>query len=177
MRDDRSALMRDEIRRILNCPSLDFFYSADFVVREKLQEAIKEKLGSGSFAYSVSHSKVLGGAAFAADGVGQVGFDLEQTNRVHNEVALRVSDPDQFRKAPSAAALFVSKEAAFKALRGPRQPAILSEVEILEWNTHDFSPPLYNFTARLKSQQIQWFGVCFEDGENTVGISLFPHSS
>ena len=168
--------MREKIRTILNCPSLDYFYSEEFVDREKLQNKIDEKLREGKCSYSLSHSKVLGGAAFAADGM-QIGFDLEQTNRVHPEVALRVSDPDQLRKAPTPAALFVSKEAAFKSLRGPRQPLILSEVEILEWKTHHFSSPLYNFTARLKGQEIQWFGVCFEDGENTVGLSVFPHLS
>lgn len=145
-------------------------------MREKLQSAIDEKLRGGSLAYSVSHSKVLGGAAFAA-GELQVGFDLEETSRVSEAVALRVSDKKQLEMAPTPAALFVSKEAAFKALRGHRQPLILSEVQILEWKIHDFSLPLYNFTAGLKSQQFQWFGVCFQDGENTVGISVFPHSS
>lgn len=144
-------------------------------MREKLQEKIDAKLLEGKFSYSLSHSKVLGGAAFAADGEGHVGFDVEETSRVLPAVALRISDEEQFRSAPTPAALFVAKEASFKALRGHRQPPVLSEVEILEWKTHQFSPLLYNFTAGLKGQQIQWFGVCFEDGENTVGISLFPH--
>ncbi len=168
--------LRDEIRKLLNCPSLEFFYAAEFVDREKLQNRIEETLRGGDLAYSVSHSNILGGAAFAAD-EGQIGFDLEETARVLPAVALRISDDQQLRAAPTPAALFVAKEAAFKALRGPRQPKVLSEVEILEWYLHSFSIPLYTFSARLKGQQNLWLGVCFEDSKSTVGLSFFPHPS
>jgi len=174
MEVDRSAQLRDEIRKALNCPSLDFFYAAEFVSRDKLQRKIDEKLREVNLSYSVSHSRILGGAAFAAD---EIGFDLEETSRVSEKVALRVTSHEQLRIAPSAPMLFVAQEAAFKALRGPRQPKVVTEVEILEWLERDFFLPMYGFTARLKGQQIQWLGVCFEQDEHTIGLSHFPHST
>lgn len=177
LRDNRSARLRDEVRKILKVPSMDFFYAEDLIVRENLQTKIEEKLRGGSLAYSVSHSKSFGGAAFVDSAFGPIGFDIEETSRVTEAVALRVSDEHQLRIAPTAAAIFVAKEAAFKALRGPRQPKILSEVEIINWEVHPFSPPIYSFKAGLKGHSFQWFGVCFEDNQHTVGISFFPHST
>lgn len=177
------SLLRDEIRRTLNSPSLDFFYSPEFSSaqskdcndwREKLQTKVDQYRAGKNFSYSISHSNNLGGAAFLDSAEGQIGFDVEVTSRVLSEVALRVSSSEQLKNAPTPAALFVAKEAAFKSLRGPRQPKVLSEVEIIDWVPHSFSPLLYNFTARLKGQQIQWFGVCFEESRNTVGLSVFP---
>ncbi len=166
--------IRQEIRKTLKCPSLDFFYSAELVDREKLQKRIDETLLGTSLSHSISHSRIMGGAAFAADGIG---FDLEETSRVSEKVALRVSCPEQVRVAPSASMIFVAQEAAFKALRGPRQPKVVTEVEILEWSKRDFLVPMYDFVAGLKGQQIRWFGVCFQDAEHTIGLCLFPHSS
>ena len=178
-----SAQLRDDIRELLKSPSLDYFYSSQFGSanskscngwRERLQAEVENHIGDKKINYSISHSNYLGGAAYAAD---QVGFDIEETARVLPAVALRVSDEQQMRIAPSPAMLFVAKEAAFKSLRGPRQPRVLSEVEIISWQTHNFSQPLYYFTAQLKGQPFQWFGVCFEDSQTTVGISVFPHST
>lgn len=175
-----------EIRKLLGSSSLEYFYSPEFGSansnacsdwREKLQKQIDETLFGRNIesSYSVSHSNFLGGAALIDSAEGQVGFDIEQTARVLPAVALRVSDEEQMRLAPSPAALFVAKEAAFKSLRGSRQPKVLSEVEILEWSLQKYSFPLYIFAARLKGQQNQWLGVCFQDADHTVGISFFPH--
>ena len=99
---------------------------------------------------SISHCSNLGG--YAADSEIQahpkdqsynylspvqsaIGFDLELTSRVSTRIAERVSaDTQELEEAPSASSLWTAKEACFKALRGPHQPAILQQLKIGNWN-------------------------------------------
>lgn len=90
---------------------------------------------------SISHCQNLGGYAFSmfdSNHVHQIGFDLEESNRVRPEIAKRVSfNEDEFAAASSAASLWVAKESAFKCLKGPRQPHVISEIEIGDWQKTD----------------------------------------
>jgi hypothetical protein len=172
---------------ILSTKSLDVILAKEFgsanstscsTWRENLELAVNAKrIDNANLCASISHANFIGGAAFLEEHEGTVGFDVEETNRVLPEVALRVSDPHQAKIAPTPAALFVAKEASFKALRGPRQPSVLSKVEILEWLNCPISPSFYKFRAGLKNESFQWFGVCFEFGSHTLGLSVFPHST
>lgn len=178
----------NQIKEALGCKSLEYFYSPDFGSanaglfsdwRQKLQIEIDHRLSSSAKkSYcSISHSKHLGGAAFIAPDEGQLGFDIEESSRVSKIVAVRIADEKQFKQAPTPAALFVAKEAAFKSMRGPRQPAVISEVEIFNWEKVRQEPPLYKFSAATKGFKNQWFGVIYEDGEHTIGLCRFPHST
>lgn len=176
-----------EARRILSVKSLDIILDKDFgsansvscsTWRENLELAVNAKcIRNPNFSTSISHANFVGGAAFLDKSEGAVGFDVEESDRVLQAVALRVSDPHQLKIAPTAAALFVAKEASFKALRGPRQPTVLSKVEILEWLTCSNLPSYYKFRAAVKNESFQWFGICFEFGSHTLGLSVFRHST
>ncbi len=102
---------------------------------------------------SISHTRTLGGFAFATT-KRQVGFDLEPVTRKISEAAysraatseernmlseftwparsqLQVLMAKQQRQILQPIALWVIKEAAWKALRGPQQPKTISQIKIL----------------------------------------------
>ncbi len=99
--------------------------------REQVMDLSKWPLAEG-INISLSHCPEAGGWAIT-DWHQSVGFDLEVPKRVKAEVVARVSNPSEVSSAPSAAALWVAKEASFKALRGPRQPLLISQVQISNW--------------------------------------------
>lgn len=117
-------------------------------LREKLIESGRDvpegtdPLKTQGVPISVSHTDELGGFVWInlkepMPGL-QIGLDIENSTRVHEVVAKRICKSEaEFKAAPSPSSLWVAKEAAFKALRGPKQPQVLSEVEITEWTTVD----------------------------------------
>lgn len=86
---------------------------------------------------SISHSQGLGGyvlSIFDTNRAYQIGFDIEETRRVRPELAKRVSySEEEFTSSESPASLWVAKESSFKCLKGPKQPLVVSEIEIGEW--------------------------------------------
>lgn len=90
---------------------------------------------------SISHSHNLGGYVFSifdAEDVYQIGFDIEESARAKAETVRRIAfDADELNRSPTPASLWVAKEAAFKALKGPKQPPVVSEIEIGEWTVAD----------------------------------------
>jgi phosphopantetheinyl transferase (holo-ACP synthase) len=90
---------------------------------------------------SISHSRTLGGFAFTQfdyDQLCQLGFDLEETERVSHEVSRRIcATQEEYDKAPSDAALWSAKEACFKALKGENQPKTVSQIVLTSWTQID----------------------------------------
>jgi phosphopantetheinyl transferase (holo-ACP synthase) len=90
---------------------------------------------------SISHCRSLGGFAFTQfdyDRLCQLGFDLEESDRVSHEVSLRIcTTAQEYEKAPSNASLWTAKEAAFKALKGENQPSTLSQIVLTNWTQID----------------------------------------
>lgn len=77
---------------------------------------------------SLSHSRQVGGFALADK---PIGFDLESKPREISEKATRwFSRPAELKAVKSSLILWVMKEAAFKALRGPNQPENLRQIKI-----------------------------------------------
>jgi 4'-phosphopantetheinyl transferase len=86
---------------------------------------------------SISHTYGAGGYAYAPSDF-HIGFDIEKRARVHATTVRRVSVSDEeVQKARHPESLWVAKEAAFKALRGPTQPKVISAIEVVEWVFHD----------------------------------------
>jgi phosphopantetheinyl transferase len=82
---------------------------------------------------SISHTPSLGGFALTYAHSPAVGFDIEESQRVHAKAVARVSKPEELLAAPSPAHLWVAKEAAFKALRG--RPKVLSALTTGAWRS------------------------------------------
>ena len=122
-----------ELRKVSLTPSLNIIvnekygsHAADF--RQNLTNDIPK-----DFEYSISHTQGLGGFAILHP-ARKIGFDLEPMNRVTAKVATRIAfAPDEASQAPSPGHLWVAKEAAFKALRGPKQPQVLSALKVSGW--------------------------------------------
>jgi phosphopantetheinyl transferase (holo-ACP synthase) len=111
--------------------------------RENLHGELKKRMAK---AYpfsdsSISHCPSMGGFAFTtfdSDHVLQIGFDIEEDARVRTETAQRICETlAEYQEAPSNASLWTAKEAAFKCLKGPRQPLVVSAVELTNWQTVD----------------------------------------
>jgi len=84
--------------------------------------------------FSISHNKKCGG--FALNPQGQaVGLDVEISQRVQDRLIARVAaNKEEVGLTPSAASLWTAKEAAIKSLyRSGRQPSVIAEVEIGDW--------------------------------------------
>ncbi len=87
--------------------------------------------------FSISHNKICGG--FVLNPQGQaMGLDVEIKTRVKENLISRVAASNtEVQNAPSAASLWVAKEAALKCLfRSGLQPHVVAEVEIGEWKTN-----------------------------------------
>lgn len=87
---------------------------------------------------SISHNKNCGG--FVLNPQGQaMGFDIEIKDRVKENLISRIAvSKDEAQRAPSAASLWVAKEAALKCLlRSGLQPNVVAEVEIGDWKKND----------------------------------------
>ncbi len=111
--------------------------------RERLHGELRKRMAT---AYpfsdsSISHCQSMGGFAFTkfdSDHVIQIGFDIEEIDRVRPEVARRICVTErEFTAAPSPASLWTAKEAAFKSLKGPKQPLIVADLEVTNWQTVD----------------------------------------
>lgn len=123
------------LRSAMNEPSLELHLQEDwgsqeFEHRAKIHQAVAALRPTS---HSISHTMGLGGFAIT-NSTHQIGFDIELFDRVTEVVAKRVClIPAEFDRAPSPAHLWVAKEAAFKALRGKDQPAVISEIELGAW--------------------------------------------
>lgn len=143
-----SAAEIEKIRTLLGLPHLEVVLrptwgSENLSYRDEIHGELKKKMAK---AYpfsdsSISHCRSMGGFAFTvydSNHVIGLGFDLEEDSRVTPEIAQRVcKKEDEFSNAPSAASLWSAKEAAFKSLKGPKQPKVVSEIEITGWQKVD----------------------------------------
>lgn len=104
--------------------------------RHELEQALQTSLKKfNSALFSISHSLDLGGFVIAKDPrlVG-VGLDIESCGRITPEVVQRVcKTPEEFQACPDHRLLWACKEAAYKALKGPNQPQVMSQIEIHGW--------------------------------------------
>jgi phosphopantetheinyl transferase (holo-ACP synthase) len=142
-------LASNEIEHILNylrLENLEIVLRSDWGSqnpdhRERLHGELKKRM-SKAYPFSdssISHCRSMGGFAFTSfdsDHVAQIGFDIEEDVRVRIETAKRICNTsEEFDRAPSPASLWTAKEAAFKSLKGPKQPLIVSTLELTNWQT------------------------------------------
>lgn len=102
--------------------------------RDLIRQMMSELDKSSTYKYSISHTTGMGVLVYSLD---WVGVDVEVTDRVTNQVMQRVSTLAEIQEAPTLAALWCAKEAAFKALKGFRQPSVISDVSIGGWKKID----------------------------------------
>ncbi len=117
----------------LRSTSVEYFISSNWRAgkRLELKQAVEKALLSRSkFNFcSVSHTRHLGGFALSSR---SVGFDLEPAGRSISQYATaRFATAEELLDFQNnALAVWVSKEAAFKALRGASQPKTVSAIRL-----------------------------------------------
>jgi len=148
MADLISASLVEQIKSLLGLTQLEVVvrptWGSDHSGhRDEIHGDLRKKMGK---AYpfsdsSISHCRNMGGFAmttYDSDHVVGLGFDIEEDSRVTQEIARRIcTTEDEFLRAPSAASLWAAKEAAFKSLKGPKQPKVVSEIELMDWKKLD----------------------------------------
>lgn len=136
-----SALELSWIRQELDDPTIEIFLQENWGSQnENYREFLHTdlKLRGASVDSSISHTEGLGGYVFTQKLNSKIGLDIEVVSRVRAEVAKRIcQDVTEYTNAPSSASLWAAKEAAFKALKGPKQPQVVSEIIIGQWRIHD----------------------------------------
>jgi 4'-phosphopantetheinyl transferase len=152
-----------ELQEVLQDPTLFLSVHEEWGSdREDFREKIRAGIARLSLSdSSVSHTQGLGGFAGIVDAENRkVGFDIEVIPRVTPQIAGRVrTTADELSLAPSPAHLWVAKESAFKAMKGPQQPKVISQIHIVDWQ-------------KTKSQ-VETFRV---NGFNSIG-AVFIQSS
>jgi 4'-phosphopantetheinyl transferase len=127
-----------EVKKLLSLNHLDFQLKEDWGskkqgYRKLIHDKIK-KIGVYAPRFTISHTFQIGGFAWSDDIDVLIGLDIEQTTRVRSELAERISSTaEEFLKAPQSASLWCAKEACFKALRGPNQPQVVTEIIMKDW--------------------------------------------
>lgn len=128
----------EEIKTILGLQHLEYELQPEWGSKnqhhQNLIHAEIKKLGVYNPRFSISHTLSLGGFIWTNDIDTTVGLDVEIVKRVRPEIAVRVCRlPAEYFRAPSPSSLWSAKEACFKALRGPNQPYVISEIEMKDW--------------------------------------------
>lgn len=127
---------------------------------------------------SVSHSPMLGGYIGLTDkhpSTLQLGFDIEEIDRVTQAAADRVAHPkDHGFGLLTPAGRWSAREAAFKALQGDCQPQVVSQIALTEWEEHPHDILKFKFSASGVSSGA---GYLWDDGEFQYAIALWSPES
>lgn len=163
-------------QELLQDPSLQLFCRPEWGSknqdhRQLLHTQIaKIKESASDFHTSLAHAADLGfiGASRFA-----IGVDAERSDRVLPKIVERVSSFNELPLAPSASALWCAKEACFKALRTFKQPPVISQLSIGDWQPRGSEV----FTCRLlnsESFKAPALNLCvvLQTYEHTFAVSL-----
>lgn len=102
----------------------------------------------------------------------KLGLDLENPERVSIPILKRVCSQQEINKAPSHAALWCAKEAAFKALNRTEGTSVLSQIEASQW--FPLGTTAWIFTVKVNEKKIsQGLSTVFK----ALQIAIFVDST
>lgn len=127
---------------------------------------------------SISHCPQMGGFIGLAQGhppTLQLGFDIEDIARVTDLVAERVAHPkDHAVSGRSPALLWSAREASYKALAGPCQPQVISQIALIHWKPREHDIYQFDFiTSGLNAGH----GYAWNDEEFQFAITFWTPDS
>lgn len=138
---------------------------------------LKKAVGAAPHA-SVSHSPMRGGfVALSAQHPStlQLGFDIEDIERVTEAAATRVASPrDHGFGLLTPAHLWCAREASFKALKGDCQPQVVSQIALTDWLEREHDILQFTFSTTGVSSGT---GYLWDDGEFQYAIALWTPAS
>ncbi len=176
----------EDLRVVLNSE----WSSRNASYREKIRKAIAHWLGercgrdissvadlatlpeADGYSLSVSHCKETGGFAVSSDRQ-FLGFDVEVNRRLKGVRFHLVSfEEGEWREAPTSAAFWTGKEAAFKCLKGPEQPAGLKDLRVGRWASIESNVHRFEVT-RVGSRDVRGMrGLVVDDGELSYAVCV-----
>lgn len=119
--------------------------------------------------FSISHNLNNGGYAQSTS---QIGFDLEDFNRVKPEVVQRVSTPHDIRQAPSTQYLWSAKESIFKlisqTIEKTNSDFVLSHINSISWNSSNLVDLFY---TQYKQKAV--IGALIKEENTIISIACF----
>jgi phosphopantetheinyl transferase (holo-ACP synthase) len=119
--------------------------------RAKLHARLRAASQNGMAARSLSHCPLASGFVLAANG--RIGLDLEDIRRISPAILRRVATAQEREGAPEARALWVAKEAAFKALsRTTPGLRVLTQLRIGNWQA---AADEWHFAVMLKDGAVR----------------------
>lgn len=105
----------------------------------------------------------------------QIGFDIEEIERVSKAAAARVANPKDHGIGDATPALFWSaREAAFKAYMGDSQPQVMSQIALTEWQLREHDIYQFAFFANGVSTGR---GYAWTDGEFQFAVAFWTPDS
>lgn len=163
----------------LRSTSIEYFISSNWRAgkRLKLKQAVEAALLSRSKfnCCSVSHTRHLGGFALSSR---SVGFDLEPAGRSisQNAIARFATVEELLDFQNNALAIWVAKEAAFKALRGAGQPKTVTAIRLKLRSIRNLNGSkvfLFNFYINgYGGLSFAGFGRCEISNRTIMGFAL-----
>jgi 4'-phosphopantetheinyl transferase len=169
--------MIEILRDILKDPSLQLYlfesWSSEVEGHRQVIHQFRDQQVD-LFDSSISHSKGLGGLVTSRKA--RVGLDIEVSERVKDHIVQRVCrSQDEFNAAPTAAHLWVAKEAAFKALKGPSQPQLISEITVSDWQKSESQIETYRLIDRQNLKLSNNQGAVFLKPPFIISVfTVFP---
>ncbi|WP_413576232.1 4'-phosphopantetheinyl transferase family protein [Bdellovibrio sp. HCB290] len=137
-------MILESLRIHLSCPDLQVFayeeWGSHNPEHRRLIHAHRDRIILNSdtpLHSSIAHTSGMGILVISSHAVG---VDIEHSERIADKVVKRITSPQEFAAAPNAASLWTAKEACFKALRPFKQPSVLSDFSVGNWqkNTSQF---------------------------------------
>lgn len=168
-----SASEIETIRELLQLKTLEICVSQKWGSDQAdYRERIRADLGAKTCcASSISHAPGLGGYVCTQDPGVFIGFDIELSSRVTPAIVQRICKTElEALEAPSPAALWTAKEAAYKSLRGLNQPEVISEISITGWVNRNFSMHGFQLSNSDLTAGFVGYGVGLQQGDFHLGI-------
>ncbi|MFS4459108.1 4'-phosphopantetheinyl transferase superfamily protein [Bdellovibrio sp. HCB2-146] len=167
----------ETFKKILSAPDLQIFTRPEWGAqneshRELIRSFVSVLKISPDTKLSISHTQGMGLVAINSS---SVGVDIEVSRRVTPATVARISREEEVKAAPSPAALWCAKEAAFKALRDFTQPPVVSKITIGDWQKIDSQLEtfkIFNF-AELSAPQ-NGLGLLASFSPYTYAFFVFP---
>ncbi len=105
----------------------------------------------------------------------QIGFDIEEVERVSAAATARTANPKDHGLGESTPALFWSaREAAFKAYLGDFQPQVVSQIALTEWQLREHQIYQFKFFASGASAGR---GYAWRDGDFQFALAFWRPDS
>lgn len=122
------------------------------------------------FGISISHTENLGGFVLS-EKFQNIGFDLEDPKRVTKAVVARMSSAEEILSMPDPAKLWIAKESSFKALSNHLKAAVISDIEVFDWQ--EPGPDLMVFSVKFRNQKISGRGIVAPFENLNMGLFHF----